>query len=173
MDVGIILTELSSVRESYKVALELEERFNQRKGINTDLIDLMDFQFPEFENTGLGHFIDSSQLIILVGVAQRPVYGHVMHFLLDLYHEQFSEKCVNSVFVGVHAEKLCGQVHNTFKDIGGHCNIHGLAITDAKDAFDYHLNLKNEKIQAQMEQFITANCEGNERGKNMLTGVYT
>lgn len=173
MDVGIILTELSSVRESYKVALELEERFNRRKGVNTDLIDLMDFQYPDFENTGLGHFIDSSQLIILVGAAQRPVYGHVLHYLLDLYHEQFSEKCVNSAFVGEYASKLSLQLQHTFKDMGGHCHTTGLAFHDVRDAFDYRLILQNEQVRNEIEAFITGNCEGHNRGKELITDVYS
>ncbi|MEQ8714677.1 MAG: hypothetical protein RIC80_16780 [Cyclobacteriaceae bacterium] len=173
MDVGIILTELSSVRESYKVALELEERFNERKGVNTDLIDLMDFQYPDFESTGLGHFIDSSQLIILVGSAQRPVYGHVLHYLLDLYHQQFSEKCANSAFVGEHASKLSLQLQQTLKDMGAYCHTAGLAFQDVSDAFDYRLNLRNEQIRNEMEAFITGNCEGHHRSKEMSSGVYS
>ncbi|GEM_PF-3903272 len=173
MDVGIILTELSSVRGSYKVALELEERFNQRKGVNTDLIDLMDFQYPDFQNTGLGHFINSSQLIVLVGVADRPVYSHVLHYLLDLYHEEFGDKCVNSAFVGKHSTQLCVQVSHTFNDMGGHCHTEGLALDDVSSAFDYRLNLQDREIEQQIEAFITGNCDGMHWGKAMNTGVYS
>lgn len=173
MDVGIILTELSPVRESYKVALELEERFNRRKGVNTDLIDLMDFQFPDFEHTGLGHFIDSSQLIILVGVAHRPVYGHVMHYLLDLYHEQFAEKCVNSAFAGKYAEQLCRQVQRTFQEMGSHCHGEGLFLSNISTAFDYRLNLHDKQIEAAMEAYITANCDGHYRQQNLQNDVYS
>ena len=173
MDVGIILTELSSVRESYKVALELEERFNRRKGINTDLIDLMDFQYPDFENTGLGHFINSSQLIILVGVANRPVYSHVVHYLLDLYHQEFEAKCVNSAFVGRHADKLCRQLTQTFKDLDGQCHTKGLAIEDVSGAFDYRLDLQNAELASLMETFITGNCEGMQMRKATVNIVYS
>jgi azobenzene reductase len=185
LKIAIILGSTRIGRQSHKPAKYLLGKFNEISGINAELLDLAEYNFPILEERLAYHPNPSDKLkefsgklteadsIIFVSPEYNNGYSGVLKNTVDYFYPEFGKKPIG--VVAVSAGKLGGisasiQMQLLVLGLGAYPMPLKLLIPNVTKSFDEQGNLSDPLIEKNADKFVKEFIWFSEAIKNKKQG---
>lgn len=149
MNIALIVSDQTSSRSAYKMALEIDERLDGL-GLPVSILDLQD---DSYHKAHVGTF----DTFILISENEGPLYDPAIHAFLAKNRPHWRKAQVASIFIT--DEKLVAEaadlsLKSTLKALGAQVFAEPMIIENAEEKFNDTLELTDPSLNLMMYRFL-------------------